>query len=76
MIRTSFDLLNKFYGFYMAAVVGIVSGHGVCIHTRHGNQPNKNKLALYKPLLHCNSRLKQLYLSNKTERFSYKGGCG
>ena len=23
-----------------------------------------------------NSHLKQLYLSNKTVRFSYKGGCG
>ena len=31
------DVLNKFYGFYMAAVVGIVSGHGVSIHTRRGN---------------------------------------
>ena len=26
-------------------------------------------------LIHCNSRLKQLYLSNKTKRFSYKYGC-
>ena len=41
----------------MAAVVGIVSGHDVSIHTRHGNYPNESKLALYKPLLHCNSHL-------------------
>ena len=27
-------------------------------------------------LIYCNSSLKQLYLRNKTERFSYKGGCG
>ena len=29
--------LNKFYGFYMAAVVGIVSGRNVGIHTHRGN---------------------------------------
>ena len=31
---------------------------------------------LYKALIHCNSRLKRLYLSNKIECFGYKGGCG
>ena len=31
---------------------------------------------IIKVLIHCNSRYKQLYSSNKTERFSYKGGCG
>ena len=35
---------------------------------------NKSKLALYKPLLYFYSHLKQLYISNKTEHFSYKGG--
>ena len=30
---------------------------------------------LYKALVLCNSHLKQLYLSNKTVCFSYKGGC-
>ena len=30
---------------------------------------------LYKVLILCNSRLKHLYLRNKTVRFSYKGGC-
>ena len=45
----------------MAGVVGIVSGHDVSIYTRRGNWPNKSKLVLYKPLLHYNSRLKQLY---------------
>ena len=44
----------------MAAVVGIVSGRDVSIHTRCRNQPNKSKPALYKPLLHYNSHLKQL----------------
>ena len=29
---------------------------------------------LYKALIHCNSREKQLYLSNKTVRFSIKVG--
>ena len=26
------DWLNKFYGFYMAVVVHIISGHGLSIH--------------------------------------------
>ena len=32
-----YDWLNKFYGFYMAAVVGIGSGRDVSIYTRRGN---------------------------------------
>ena len=44
-----------FCGFYMAAVVGIVSERDVSIHTRRENQPNKSKLALYKLLLHFKS---------------------
>ena len=28
---------SKFYGFYMAAVVGIFSERGISLHTRHGN---------------------------------------
>ena len=32
-----YDWLTKFYGFYMAAVVSIVSGHDVSIHTHRGN---------------------------------------
>ena len=31
---------------------------------------------MHKGFIHCSSRLKQLYSSNKTVRFSYKGGCG
>ena len=71
----------------MAAIVGIVSRHGLTIEARRRNQPNKeksglgtrlpnkSKLALYKPLLRLYSHLKQLYISNKMKRFSYKGGC-
>ena len=29
MIWTPCDWLNKFYGFYMVAIVGIDSGHGL-----------------------------------------------
>ena len=32
-----YDWLNKFYGFYMAAVVGMGSGHDVSIHGHRGN---------------------------------------
>ena len=38
VIQTPYDsALNKFYGFYMATGVGIVSGRDVSIHTRRGN---------------------------------------
>ena len=60
----------------MAVIVGIVSRHSLRIEARRRNQPNKRKLALYKPLLYFYSHLKQPYISNKTKRFSYKGGCG
>ena len=32
-----YDWLNKFYGLYMAAVVGVDSGRDVSIHTRYRN---------------------------------------
>ena len=60
----------------MAAIVDIVSRRGLRIEVRHRNQANKSKLALYKPLLCLYSHLKQPYISNRTKRFSYKGGHG
>ena len=60
----------------MAAIVGIASRRDFRIEARHRNQTNKSKLALYKPLLCLCSHLKQLPISNKTKRLSYKGGCG
>ena len=60
----------------MAAIVDIVSRRGLRIKAFRRNQPNKSKLALYKPLLHLCSHLKQPYISNKTRRFSHEGGCG
>ena len=83
MIWTPYDWLNKFYSLYMAAIVSIISRRGLTIEARHRNQPNKSKLSLYKPLL-ClykpllclYSHLKQLYISNRTKHFSYKGGRG
>ena len=59
----------------MAATVGINSKRGLRIEVHHRNQPNKSKIALYKPLFHFDSQLKQLYISNRTESFRYKGGC-
>ena len=42
----------------------------------HRNQPDKSKLALYNQLLsHCLFKT-AVALSNKMERFSYKGRCG
>ena len=60
----------------MADIVDIVSRRGLRNGALHRNQPNKSKLVLYKPLLRLYSHLKQPYISNKTKRFSYKGGRG
>ena len=62
-----YDWLNKFYSFYVTAVVGIVGRHGLSTDAHHENQPNKHKLALYKPSIHFNISSKQLYISSKTE---------
>ena len=60
----------------MAAIVRIVSRRVLRIEARHKNQANKSKLMLYKPLRCLYSHLKQPYISNRTKRFSYKGGHG
>ena len=62
VIWTQYDWLNKFYNFYMTAIVSIISRCGLTIEACHSNQPNKSKLTLCKPLLHCNRHLKQLYI--------------
>ena len=53
----------------MAARVGIISRHGLTIEACHRNQLNKSKLVLLQSF-------KQVYISNKTEHFSYRGRCG
>ena len=60
----------------MTATIGIVIRRGLTFESSHRNQPNRSKLALYKLLLYFYSKLKQLYISTKTEHFIYKGGCG
>ena len=72
-------LLNKFYSFCMVAVVVIISKRGINIDAHHGNQPNKNKLVLFKALIHINSHLNPLlrkYIHKNKGHFSYKNGCG
>ena len=59
----------------MAPVVGIVSRHGLTIEMLCRNQPKKSKLALYNLLIHYIGYLKQFYISNKAECFSYSSGC-
>ena len=44
---------------------------GLSIDVYHRIQPNKSKLALYMVLI----SFKTIYISNKTDHFSYKGGC-
>ena len=60
----------------MAAIVGIIGRRGLRIELCHRNYPNKSKLSLYSHSFHFNSHLKQLYISNKMEQFSYKDRCG
>ena len=47
-----YDWLNKFYRFYLVAVVSIISRCGLRIDVHCRNQCNKSKLALYKLLIH------------------------
>ena len=72
---TLYDWLNNLSIFGMTGIVVVVSRCGLAIEARCRKQPNKTKLALYKPLLHLYNHLKQLYISNKTWHFSYKSGC-
>ena len=48
-ILTPYDWLNKFYSFYMAAIVGILSRRGLTIEVHRRNQLKKGKLVLCKP---------------------------
>ena len=57
-------------------IVSIDCRHGLRIEAHHRKQPNKSKLALYTIHYFTLSHLIQLYISNKTECFSYKGGYG
>ena len=52
----------------------LVSLAGMALQLKQ--QPNKNNLAQYKSLLHLYNNLTKLYISNMTECFNYKGGCG
>ena len=63
--------LNKLYSFCVGAEVD----HGLSINMHYRNQWKRNKLAMYSLLLHLNSHLEKLYISNKTEHFNCKGEC-
>ena len=76
IIWTQRYCFKKFYSIYVAAVVIIISTHGLSIDECLENQPNKRKLALYNLSILFNSSLKQLYISSETECFSYKGRYG
>ena len=74
MILGPYDWLNKFYRFYMVAIVGIVIRCGPSYNWSVSSKSiEQSKLVLYKPWIHFNS---QLYISNKMKCFSYIGGCG
>ena len=52
VIWTPYDWLNKFYSFYAAAVLSIISRHDLSIDAQCENQLNLHKLALYKLSIH------------------------
>ena len=58
----------------MLAIVSMLVGVALALCVCRRNQPNRSKLVLYKLLIHFNCCLQQLYLSNKTVRFSLKVG--
>ena len=70
------DWLNKFYNIYMA--VQSVSLVGVALELNHVVEINLIRVSYHfiSYSFHLNSDLKQLYISNKTEHFSYKSGYG
>ena len=55
VILTLCDCLNKFYSFYVAIVIGIISRRDLSIDACHENQPKKHKLVLYKLSNHLSS---------------------
>ena len=63
MILSPYDWLNKFYNFYMAAVVRLDGKCGLRTEAHYRNQLSITKLALYAH--HIN-----LYISNKMERIA------
>ena len=71
-----YDWLNRFYSFYMVAVVVISSGCLLRIEAYCRNQPYKTKPSLYKPLLLLLQWFKTVVHKNKKECFSCRGACG
>ena len=55
-----------------------VSFVGVALEPKRVVETNLIRVSYYciSHFIHFNSSLKKLYISNKTERFSCKGGCG
>ena len=49
-INILYDWISRSYGFYIAAIVHIISRHGLGIDMHCRNQPN-SKLGNHKPLL-------------------------
>ena len=60
----------------MAAVVVINDGRGFRVEAHRINQPSKSiSYRCISYYCHFNIPFKQLYTSNKTKHFSYRGGC-
>ena len=55
----------------MALAIDTIDGRGLSNEARHELLPRKSKVMLYLPFI---SQFNQLYITNKTECFSFKSG--
>ena len=72
MILSPYNWLSKFYKFYIATLVSIISRPGLTIEAHCRNQHIKIK----KSELDHEFILTVTYIRNSMERFSYKAGYG
>ena len=74
MIWSPYHWLNKFYTFiWQLQMVSLVD---VALELNHVIKHNRVSQHYIRHYFHFKSHLKQLYISNKTECFNYKGGYG
>ena len=61
---------------WQICIIGIISRHGLRIEMCHRDKHNKASYHCITCYFHINNCLKHLYIRNKIEYFSYKGGYG
>ena len=59
----------------MALAIDTIDGRGLSNKARCELLPKSSKIILYVPFVSQEKPFNQLYITNKTERFSFKSGC-